>query len=171
MKKRIAHRTYKLLVADNSQVCVDVSNGNSVQPTMDKSAYVRDERKDSSCKGCMLDTRQDEQRIKASNTNLDNPTYLSRSTSDSQLLNDSKPTSSLRLKCKPQHRKMSLNESLASIMKPSRYSQDKHCQFERRHTIGHIIDTSCDDSTRSTDSWVPLGVEFSKTTEICMYKL
>ena len=168
-KKRITHRTYKLLMADNSQVCVDVIDGRSVQPTMDNSAYACDERADSSFKGYLLDTRQDEQIAKGSNTNLANPTYLSRSPSDSELLNDRKPTSSIRLKCKPQHRKMSLNESLTSIMKPSRYSQDKHCQLERRHTIGHTIDT-CDDSTRSTDSWVPLGVEFSKTSEICVYK-
>ena len=43
-------------MANNSQVCVDVSDGSSVQPTMDKSAYVRDERADSSFKGYLLDT-------------------------------------------------------------------------------------------------------------------
>lgn len=63
-------------MADNSQVCVDVIDGRSVQPTMDNSAYACDERADSSFKGYLLDTRQDEQRIKAYSTNLDNPTYL-----------------------------------------------------------------------------------------------
>ena len=90
---------------------------------------------------------------------------------------DGRPRSMLRQKYRPRHHNTLLNQSLSSIMKPSRYSNKDtpHRRASlptssRRYGFDSFCRFTSDVSIGSNDSWVPLGVNFSANMEVYVYK-
>ena len=74
---------------------------------------------------------------------------------------DGKPKCVLRQKYQPLHHNTSLNQAISSIMRPSRYSNIN---------IDSLCSITSDVTSRSNDSWIPLGVDFSANMEVYVYE-
>ena len=87
------------------------------------------------------------------------------------------PKSVLRRKFRPRHRSSELNESVAGIMRPSRYSSSEghlpglQSSYTRRASWSSSAPSVAlsDVSSHSNESWVPLGVEFSACMEVYLF--
>ena len=97
---------------------------------------------------------------------------------------NSKDKSILRQKHQPRHRSSSLNHSITGILRPSRYYVKCNDLQRRRASMPELssmpasrsscetltTDSTVDVSSRSSDSWIPLGVDFCPQMEVYVFE-
>lgn len=198
MRRWSTHKIYKLNTGDPSQACFGIPEAKNAfglkprnsKPSMPRLVGV----KALSSIGSYQPVRaamDDKEQVQCQGQEAPLPTEVSEradpprrhSCPDPPSAHEGLSRTVLRQKHRPRHRSASMNNTVAGILRPSRYSDDNLCQQRRQSSLPSMASTSIsngsfstrssfsdDVSSRSDAVWVPLGVRFEPSMEVYVFE-